>query len=180
MHPAVNDWSWSDLPQLAKYMKSCRPDVVLLLYLGWVYNHQPMITFLPTICKTVLPGVPCVTQFEAIDEGSPHRSFLARALRGAIALWAGGKDMHSFFGTLLRDSAHIIVLSSPHRTRLANHYPEVEEKSVILPPPPLIRFCPDQPAIARKRARDAIGAAQSDFVLIYWGYIYPGKGVEIP
>ena len=26
--------------------------------------------------------------------------------------------------------------------------------------------------------RDAIGAAATDFVLIYWGYIYPGKGVE--
>ena len=49
---------------------------------------------------------------------------------------------------------------------------------MILPPPPLIRFCPDQPSIARKRARDAIGAAESDFVLINWGYIYPGKGVE--
>ena len=178
VHPVIDDWTWSDLPRLAKSMKSCQPDVVLFLYLGWVYNHQPMITFLPTICKTVLPGVPCVTQFEAIDEGSPSRSFLTRALRAAIALWAGGKDMHPSFGTLLRDSARIIVLSSPHRARLANHYRGVEEKSMILPPPPLIRFCPDQPATARKRARDAIGAAQSDFVLIYWGYIYPGKGVE--
>lgn len=178
VHPVINNWSWSDLPRLAKCMRNCRPDVVLLLYLGWVYNHNPMITFLPTICKKILPGVPCVTQFENIDGGFPRRSFWARMLRKAMALWAGGKDVHPLFGSLLSDSARIIALSSPHRDCLVNHDPEVKEKSVILPPSPLIRFCQDQPAMARKQVRDAIGAAESDFVLIYWGYIYPGKGVE--
>jgi FkbM family methyltransferase len=178
VHPVIDDWTWSDLPRLAKCMRRCRPDVVLLLYLGWIYNHNPMITFLPTICKRVLPRVPCVTQFEAIDDRSHRRSLWARALRKAMALRPGGKGVHPFFGTLLRDSARIIVLSSPHRDRLANHYPGVEEKCVILPPPPLIRLCPDQPVMARKQIRDAIGAAERDFLLIYWGYIYPGKGVE--
>jgi len=178
VHPVINDWSWSDMAEIAKCMRSSRPDVVLLLYLGWIYDHKPMITFLPTICKTSLPGVPCVTQFEAIDEDAHHQSLVTSAVRKATALWAGGKDVHPLFGTLLRDSARIIVLSNPHRARLAKHDTEVEEKSVILPPPPLIRLCSDQPAIVRKRARDAVGAAESDFVLIYWGYIYPGKGVE--
>ena len=85
-HPVINDWSWSDLPRLAKCLKSCQPDVVLLLYIGWVYNHNSMITFLPTICKTILPGVPCVTQFEIVDTELPHRSFGGRALRKAMAL----------------------------------------------------------------------------------------------
>ena len=178
VHPVINDWSWSDLPRLAKCLKSCRPDVVLLLYIGWVYNHNPMITFLPTICKTILPGVPCVTQFEIVDTESPRRSLGARVLRKAMALWAGEKDVHWVFGTLLRDSARTIVLSSPHRDRLVKHYPEVGEKSVIIPPSPLIRFCQDQPATVRQQVRDAIGATEKDFVLIYWGYIYPGKGVE--
>jgi FkbM family methyltransferase len=178
VHPVINDWSWPDLPRLAKCIKDCQPDVVLLLYIGWVYNHNPMITFLPTICKTVLPGVPCVTQFEIVDTGFPRRSFGTRALRKVMALWAGEMNVHWLFGTLLRDSVRTIVLSSPHRARLVMHYPEVAEKSVILPPSPLIRFCPDQPATIRQQVRDAIGAAERDFVLIYWGYIYPGKGVE--
>jgi glycosyltransferase involved in cell wall biosynthesis len=58
------------------------------------------------------------------------------------------------------------------------HYSEVEKKSVILPPSPIIRVCLDQPATARQQVRDAIGATERDFVLIYWGYIYSGKGVE--
>jgi FkbM family methyltransferase len=178
VHPVIADWSWSDLPRLAKCMKRCRPDVVLLLYIGWVYNQRPMITFLPTICKTVLPGVPCVTQFENIDSHNPSRSFLSRLIRWSIKLWVGPKNVHFLFGTLLRDSARIIALSSPHRDRLVMECQEVEEKTVILPPPPLIRVCPDEPALARRRAREAIGAAETDFVVIYWGYIYPGKGVD--
>lgn len=178
VRPVINDWSWSDLPRLAKCLKSCKPDVVLLLYIGWVYNHNPMITFLPTICKTILGGVPCVTQFEIVDTESPRQSFGSRVLRKAMALWAGEKDMHWMFGTLLRDSARTIVLSSPHRDRLMKHDSEIGEKSVIIPPSPLIRFCQDQPAATRQQVRDAIGATEKDFVLIYWGYIYPGKGIE--
>ena len=178
VHPVIEDWSWSDLPRLTKSIRGCRPDVVLLLYIGWVYNHHPMITYLPTICKTILPGVPCVTQFEIVDTESPRQSFGARALRKVMALWAGGKDVHWSFGTLLRDSARTIVLSSPHRDRLVKQYSEVEEKTVVIPPPPLIRQCADGSGTVRQQVRNAIGAVESDFVLIYWGYIYQGKGVE--
>jgi FkbM family methyltransferase len=59
-----------------------------------------------------------------------------------------------------------------------HEYVGVQEKSFVIPPPPLIRFCSDAPSIVRNQTRAAIGASESDFVLIYWGYIYPGKGVE--
>jgi polysaccharide biosynthesis protein PslF len=177
VHPVIDDWTWSDLPRLTACMKNCQPDVVLLLYLGWIYNFHPMITFLPTICRMVLPGVPCVTQFEAID-GIRRRSFSTRALHKAVALLPGGKDVHRSFGTLLRDSDRIIALSSPHKDALVKHYPAVGEKCVIIPPPPLIRFCSDDSATVRKEIREEIGARETDFVLIYWGYIYPGKGIE--
>jgi FkbM family methyltransferase len=54
----------------------------------------------------------------------------------------------------------------------------VLRKAVILPPPPLIRMCADEPAVARKSAREALGIGDTDFVFAYWGYIYPGKGLE--
>jgi len=178
VHPLMDDWTWSDLPKLVKCLRQSRPDVVLLLYLNWIYNFEPMITFLPTICKTVLPGVPCLTQFEAIDLNLRHKPFGTRFLRMAMELWSGRKNVHRLFGTLLRDSTRVIALSSPHRARLVHEYAEVQEKNVIIPPPPLIRFCSEDPATVRKQTREAIGASESDFVLIYWGYIYAGKGVE--
>lgn len=178
VHPVMDDWSWSELPRLTTCLRRSRPDVVLLLYIGWVYGHQPMITFLPSICRRVLPGVPCVTQFENVDRRGPARSFFGRALRTAAALLAGYAGVHPVLGTLLRDSARIIALSGPHRARLTSEDPAIDDKVVIVPPPPLIRFCADDPAAARQRARDTIGAAADDFLVVYWGYIYPGKGVE--
>ena len=178
VHPVVNNWLWADLPTLSKRIKSCRPDVVLLLYIGWIFNHHPMITFLPTICKTIVPSIPCVTQFEIIDPCSPRRSLKDRLLRKMMMIWVGRRDADWLFGTLLLDSARTIVLSSPHRDRLLKHHPEIAEKTVVLPPPPLIRFCQDLASTVRKRTRSIIGAAENEFVLVYWGYIYPGKGVE--
>lgn len=178
VHSIARDWSWSDLPRIISCLRECRPDVVLLIYIGWVFNHHPMITFLPTICKAMRPQIPCVTQFEIIDSELPRRSIMTRMMRKAMTLWADRKELDWLFGSLLRDSAHTIVLSSPHRDRLAQHHADVREKTVIIPPPPLIRLCQDSPQETRKRIRHRIGATDNDFVLIYWGYIYPGKGVE--
>jgi FkbM family methyltransferase len=177
LRPVMNDWTWSDLPLLIRSLRASRPDVVLLLYIGWVYGHHPMITFLPTICHAVLPGVPCVTQFENVDTSAPPQSLRAGVLRKVVVFWARPDDVHPVLGTLLRDSARIIALSSPHQARLVSQDPAVHEKSVIVPPPPLIRLCAD-PSTARRRAREAVGAAQDDFVLVFWGFVYPGKGLE--
>ena len=177
VHPVMEDWGWSDVPRLLACLRECQPDVVLLLYIGWVFNYQPMITFLPNYCKRVISSVPCVAQFEIVNTAAPPCSLLARVRRKIMALRSGG-SVHWFFGTLLRDSARVIALSTPHRARLLTHDPGIEEKSVILPPPPLIRFCTDSPDCARQQAREVLGAGPDDFVWVYWGYIYPGKGVE--
>lgn len=178
VHSIARDWSWSDLPRIVACLRECRPDVVLLVYIGWVFNHHPMITFLPTICKTMRPQIPCVTQFEIVDTESPYRSLVTRLVRKVMTFWAGRKELDWLFGSLLRDSARTIVLSSPHRDRLAQHHADVREKTAIIPPPPLIRLYQGSPQETRTRLRRLIGAADDDFVLIYWGYIYPGKGVE--
>ena len=109
VHAVIDAWTWADLPRLTRCLRQCRPDVVLLLYIGWVYKHHPMITFLPTLCRAVLPGVPCVTQFENVDTGFPPRSLLTRAVRTAMALWAGARSVHGLFGTLLRDLSLIHI-----------------------------------------------------------------------
>ena len=94
VHPTIDEWAWSNLPNLVHELKQCQPDVVLLIYIGWIYNHHPMITFLPSICKSALPGVPVVTQFEAIDDDPLTRSVSSRIPRKIMGLWAGARDSH--------------------------------------------------------------------------------------
>src|SRR4030095_12362242 len=145
VHPVMDDWTFSRLPKLAQCLRESRPDVVFLLYLGWIYRFEPMIAFLPTICKTVLPNVPCVTQFEAIDLNPHPQSIWTQCLCMGMQLWAGRKNVHWRYGTLLRDSARVITLSSPHRARLVHEYEAAQEKSSLLPHRTLIRFCSDAP-----------------------------------
>src|SRR5262245_7246724 len=178
VHADIRDWSWRDLPRVLRCLREIRPDVVLLLYISWVYHHHPMITFLPTLCQTLRPRVPCVTQFEIVDAGVPTGPFTTRVIRKIAKLWVGRRGVDWQFGTLLRDSARLIVLSSPHRDRLRQHDADVDDKCAIVPPPPLMRVCPDSPAAVRQRVRRRIGVADEDFVFVYWGYLYPGKGVE--
>src|SRR5215210_3498423 len=61
--PLMTSWSWRDLPGFVRSLKRCSPDVVLLFYIGWIYNDHPMITFAPTISKILLPRARFITQF---------------------------------------------------------------------------------------------------------------------
>jgi len=178
VHPLMHNWTWSDLPRLAYFVKHCSPDAVLLIYSGWIYNDHPMITFVPTLSKILLPGVPFVTQFE-IEYVSRRFSLPTRMVLKAMTRWAGSENTdYFFFGTLLRHSDRIIILSQRHQAKFSENFPTTSGKSVVIPPPPLMRLCPENDGTTRQRGRHALGVAPDDFLIAYFGYIYANKGVE--
>ncbi|MFP5264116.1 MAG: glycosyltransferase family 4 protein [Blastocatellia bacterium] len=179
IYPMIESWSWGDLPRLALWMNRCSPDVVLLFYIGWIYNDHPMITFAPTLSKRLLPGAPFITQFaNAIGAVPEQITTVSRAIRKAVAMWAGAGGADYRFGTLLRDSDRVIVLSDLHRATLAELFPGVNDKAVLIPPPPILFMCPEDNGEARSKGRAALGLSDDDFLVAYLGYVYPGKGVE--
>jgi polysaccharide biosynthesis protein PslF len=203
IHPIMKDWSWSDFTRLARTIRRCSPDAVLLVYTRGVYDGHPMITFSPTVCKTLLPRVPFVTLFEdapSIPAAAATQSSLIRravrsgvalgrtlmrrppivvsAVRTGMALWAGRENLDYKYGTLLRDSDRLIVVSERARAGLAARFAGVDDKSVVIPTPPLLRMCPENNGVTRKRFRELLDIKPADFLLAYFGYIYPGKGVE--
>jgi polysaccharide biosynthesis protein PslF len=179
VHRIMRDWSWSDLSRLARFLRRCLPDAILLMYISWVYNYHPMITFAPTISKTFLPRVPFVTLFENAYGADPRSiSLLARAVRKGIARWLGADKIDYSFGTLLHDSDRFIVVSNEIWAVLAERYPNMKNKSMLIPPPPLLRICSDDDGMIRKHKREALGVKSDDFLLVYFGYIYPTKGLE--
>ena len=177
VHPVMRNWSWTDLPRLARFIRRCRPDVITLLYSGWIYNDHPMITFAPTIAKRLFPSVPFVTML-AIEEGSDWGSFRTRAIRKAMQLWAGGKTVNYVFGTLLRDSDSVIAWSENHLARFVELEPSVRRKGVVIPPPPLMRLCPPDDGAARERGRTKLNVKRDEFLLAFFGYIDRNKGIE--
>ena len=179
VYPIMQNWGWRELPRFARFLTQNQPDAILLLYLGRMYFSHPMITFGPSIAHSRLPGVRFVTQFENVYGASPNEwSAPSRAVRRLVKTWAGAADVDDEFGTLLRDSDHIVALSDSFVTRLRKSYAVVGSKTSIIPPPPLIHLAPEDGGAARRRGRQRLGATDADFLIVFFGYSYPGKGLE--
>jgi glycosyltransferase involved in cell wall biosynthesis len=179
IHPLMRHWSWAEVPRLARFLKRCSPDIVYLMYLGWTYDHQFMSTFLPTIVKRVLPGVAIVTRFENVAGAGPQaNSWLSRAIRKAVADYDATGDVDYQFGTLLRDSDAIVLLSGRHEAILEQHLAGVGTKCTVIPPPFNVRICDEASGRSRERGRQMLGLDADAFAIAYIGYVYPGKGIE--
>ncbi len=178
LYPVMRDWTWPEVPRLASVLRRCSPDAVFLDYVAWMYHDHPMITFAPAITKALKPSTRFVTQFENVVPPRSHsRNIPRRVARELANIFAGRKDMDPVFGTLLRDSNSIVVLSDVHRQRLAERPGRVDRRWVLLPPPPLMRIAPPSPEDRlRLRARHRID--EETFLLVYFGYLYPGKGID--
>jgi glycosyltransferase involved in cell wall biosynthesis len=177
MHSIMRDWSWWDLPRLASCVKRCAPDAILIVYIGWVFNHHPMMTFAAGVCKAVCPGAGVVTQFENAYGAKPAESrWPARVLRRIAAAWFGSRRTSYEFGTLLSDSDRVVVLSGRHLQILSRHAPEIADRTAVIPPPPLMRITAESEH--RAPLRQSLGLGAGDSLIAYLGYVYPSKGIE--
>ena len=178
VYPIMPHWLWPDLPRLAAFLKRCSPDAILLIYSDRDYNRHPMITFAASISKALLPSVPFVTQFET-EHIAWQVSLPTKAMLKGMARLAGPQHLDHVMGTLLLKSDRIIVLSEHHLATLSIGAYNVADKSVVIPPPPIMHICPENNGLSRKQGRAALGVEPSDFLIAYYGYIYEEKGVDI-
>jgi glycosyltransferase involved in cell wall biosynthesis len=204
VHPLMRDWTWRDLPRLLSFLRRTKPDALLLHYLGFVYHEHPMVTLAPGLAHWLRPGTRTVTCLTNCSGSSllgwlrpagvrprklptgeeavrlprqpadvPGDGRLPRLMR---ALTLGRIDGR--FGSILSASDRIVVLSEVHRAAFAAYEPRAAGKLVVIPPGPVIRTAPPLDAGARRKCREGLGAAPEDFVFIYFGFIYSGKGLD--
>jgi len=173
----MKGWKWKELPRLALAIRQIKPDGVLLIFFSTMYEAHPMMTFAANIAKAVVPRVSFVTQIEHICEHWKG-SWTTRIVRKGIQKWVGGQGVDYQYGTLLRDSDRIIILSEAHRPLLRVAKGFSDAKTTLVPPPPIMAMAPDADGTGRIRVRDQLSIAQTDIVLLYYGLIYQGKGLE--
>jgi glycosyltransferase involved in cell wall biosynthesis len=178
IHPMMKSWSWSAVPKLSRFLLKWRPDSILLMYLGGIYNYHPMVTFLPTLAKTLLPGVKFVTRFENPLSSTKLTSIVGRVNRRLAAQLVGSSTCDYSYGTLLRDSDQVTVLCTYHLSLLQEHDETIATKTEIIPPPSNLHMVSDPDGTLRSKGRQRISAQEHDFVLGYLGYIYRNKGVD--
>ncbi|HWO43251.1 MAG TPA: glycosyltransferase family 4 protein [Candidatus Eisenbacteria bacterium] len=176
VHPVMKNWSWSDLPRFAGFLRRCRPDAVLLFYSDWIYHRHPMITFAPLVAKAIFPGIPFVTQLE-IHKASINATPATRAFMKGLSVCSRNR-IDYVLGGLVAWSDRLVVLSEVHRNELMQQHSVAAGKASVIPPPPLIQMAPLN-GDSRNRGRAALKLSPDDFVLAYIGYIYSAKGVDI-
>lgn len=171
----IEGWTWADLPTVLKIARDFKPDVVNLHFGGFLYNDHPMIIFLPTILSWFVPGIRFVTHVEAPIGARVY--LWPKPIRYAHRLvyeLFKGRDVDYAYGTLLRDSDHVIVLSEEHGQLLNKIYPRLKDKLAMIPPPPLMPIV----EATKSAAREKLSIGSSDLIMVYLGYLYPGKGIE--
>lgn len=181
VHPLMDYWGWTQLIKVLHFIRSNRFDAILLIYIDWIYQCQPMITFLPTFARRLCRTKSFVTQLENESGLSGIRSnkrILSQLMRALIARLVGRKDVHPSYGTLLRDSTHIIALSAHHLDAFVMAQPDVRAKAEIIPAPSFVRIPSEDAGSARRRGREMLGLEEHEIAIIYYGYVYPLKGVE--
>jgi polysaccharide biosynthesis protein PslF len=179
MHAIVQDWSWRDLFPFLAIIRRTRPDGILLMYNDWVYHYEPMVTFLPSFARIVAPGCRFVTQFEGIATYS--RSGWSMSSQFPIALVSrciGPERVNPIYGTLLSGSHRILVLSERILNGLVPHYSRAVAKATAVPVPAILPFSEANGGATRAERRAALGLGPADFLIAFFGYLYPGKGIE--
>ena len=181
VHSTMDNWSWKQLIKLLYFIRSNRFDTILLIYIDWIYQCHPMMTFLPTFARRLCRARSVVTQFENESGLSGMRSngrVRDRLMRALIVWLVGGKDVHPIYGTLLRDSSRIIALSARHLDAFAMADSGVRAKAEVIPAPSFVRISNEGAGSARRRGREVLGLQEHEIAIIYYGFLYPLKGVE--
>lgn len=174
-------WNWQSVQKAHALVRSLKPDVVDIVFTGWMYQDHPAITFLAGMIKKSCPGVRVVVHIESLGGIRREKSNFARAAsRYAASLVAGRSRLSYEYGGLLRDADAIITLSKRDRDELIKFDTTIDAKTVTIMPPPIMPIVARLSDKERKRGRMLLGLNDDkDLLLSFYGYIYPGKGLEV-
>ncbi len=176
--PIIGEWGWLDLFRLRRIARSFRPDVVEIHFAGGIYNHHPMITCLPFLLRKWLSSVRIVLHIEYPEPVQKKRlRSPTRLIREILMLWGGRSGTDYGYGTLLRDSDAIIILCDTHREVLVREFAQVRDKCVTITQPPTIKMSKEDEG-TRAKSRKKLDQPDGAPLLVYYGYIYPNKGIE--
>lgn len=178
--PTMESWSWRQLPKLLEMIRREQPNVIDVHFTGWAYAEHPMITMFPAFVARHFPDIRLVTHIEfirGIDRSAA--AFPSLAVRKLFTYLFGRNGIGYDYGYLLRESKSLIVLGEWERDQLtAQHGDDLKQKIVVAPPGPIMPI--NQPLTDEERVsiRNRVGIASEDFVVAFFGYMFPGKGIE--
>ncbi len=179
IYNSIKRWNWLAIIDIVNTVKHLQPSVVDLHYAGWIFDDHPMITFLPALLKRLCPKTHICVHIESLGGALRERNnSITAAIRFACSLIAGRHGINFEYGTLIRDCDSLIVLSDKARKELCATFPAAKEKCVVMPPPPIMRIAPLMDEITKRGLISRFALEDRQIKLAFFGYLYPGKGLE--
>jgi glycosyltransferase involved in cell wall biosynthesis len=179
IHVLKHQWTWRALAQYWKRINDIQPDVIDILFTGWMYKDHPMITFLPTIIKRFFPHIRLITHIESLKGIDCAKStVMTRLQRKLVTFWVGRAQINYEYGTILRDSDHIVTLSEFDCFQVSTKIPDLKMEVTVVPPPPIMPILSSIPVSQISKTRASLNITDGQLLLAFYGYIYPGKGIE--
>jgi glycosyltransferase involved in cell wall biosynthesis len=174
----VAGWRWGGLPSLLATLHQTQADAVILIYTNWLFDDHSMVSFLPTWLKLVGRNARVLTLFQ-LEDGAAPKSLPDRVLTKLVARLsqAIGIPCVYGYGALLTAPSVVAALGPAILQGLQGKAP-VGMQGLLIPPPPLLSGGAAPSADERQRIRSTMGVPGHSLLLAYFGYVYPGKGVE--
>jgi glycosyltransferase involved in cell wall biosynthesis len=174
----VSEWGWRRFPEIWRLLGDVRPRATLLIFMASFFDYSKMVVVLSAIVKTRVRGSRFATQLPApvkrFPENKPSK-FGAPVAKMRNALYA--RLGRFVYGALLVQSDSLLVMSVPTKRQMAAVHESLGRKTIIVPPPPLMAVVPDTPE-NRGVGRVRLGLHDDDFVIAFFGRMYPKKGIE--
>ncbi|MGH9552962.1 MAG: glycosyltransferase [Terriglobales bacterium] len=179
IYPIANTWDWLEMKPLMAQLVALEPEVIDIHFTGWVYNDHPMITFLATEIRKQLPDTHICVHLESLggvrrDKGN----LLDVAVRWGASFMVGREGINYEYGSLMRDCHSVIFLNERDKIELARQFPETSDKGFLLPPPPIMPVSLPLSAGEIVDLREKHNVQNFEIVIAFYGYVYPGKGLE--
>jgi glycosyltransferase involved in cell wall biosynthesis len=161
-------WSLAEVFRIFKWLLLNRPTRMILMYHNGLYSGRSNIDWVPMIARLV--GVHCVTLF--INSVQPPRSIIQVLLSSLL----GYGPIRKYRVGLLGASSKMVFYCDADRNALLGIDPlNLKVRSQITTPPSTM---PVDGLTSAQRERAPLGLTDKDFLVGYFGLLYPGKGVE--
>ncbi|HWD37984.1 MAG TPA: glycosyltransferase family 4 protein [Fimbriimonas sp.] len=175
--PLATTWGWKEVWKIAKTAMREKADVVALVYVYYLGDGHPAITFLPWMLKKMGYQGKVVTIIEN-ETGFARRRFVP--VTAALSVMRRVSSHGAFsehYGSLL-SSDRIVCLSLDHANVVSQRGNVSTENFVTLPPCSTFVMAPFTKE-SRREGRRLLGACEGDVLITFFGYLRKDKRVEM-
>ncbi len=156
--PTVQSWTLGTAWWLTGSRKHPPVDLIHLQYTPNLYGHSLGFKLIPLLARLLAKGPPIIVTFHTLTGGS---------LKTKIAALL-----------LLTTAHHSVSANEEVSAMLRRHLPALAGRWTEIPIGTNIPAVPTNEVLDRRTARTRLGLPEDALLLVHFGLVYPGKGLE--